>query len=58
MTDIPLVSNGHFEKIGAWLQILKIVRNSTLFYLLLDTHDSPAPWVRPHMEVQTMGLEF
>ena len=28
---------------GAWLQILQIVGNSTLFYPLFDTHDSPGP---------------
>ena len=33
--------NGHFEEIGAWLQILQMAGNSTLFYLSFDTHDSP-----------------
>ena len=38
---ISVNQNGHFEEMGAWLQILQIVGNSTLFYLLFDTHDSP-----------------
>ena len=40
---ILLNQNGHFEEMGAWLQILQIVGNSTLFSLLFDTHDSPGP---------------
>ena len=28
-----------FEEMGAWLRILQIVENSTLLYLLFDTHD-------------------
>ena len=28
-------------KMGAWLQILQVMGNSALFYLLIDTHDSP-----------------
>ena len=38
---IPEYKNGHFEEMAAWLQILQIVANSTLFYLSFDTHDSP-----------------
>ena len=38
---ISVNQNGHFEEMGAWLQILQILENSTLFYLLFDTHDSP-----------------
>ena len=38
---ILLNQNGHFEEMGAWLQILKIVGNSTLLYLFFDTHNSP-----------------
>ena len=38
---IPEYKNGHFEKMAAWLQILQVVGNSTLIYLLFDTHDSP-----------------
>ena len=38
---ISVNQNGHFEEMGALLQILQIVGNSTLFYLLFDTHDSP-----------------
>ena len=30
-----------YFKMAAWLQILKIVGDSTLFYLSFDTHDSP-----------------
>ena len=37
---IPEYKNGHFEKMAAWSQILQIVGNSTLFYLLFDTHGS------------------
>ena len=33
--------NGHFEEIRGWLQILELGSNSTIFYLLFDTHDSP-----------------
>ena len=33
--------NGHFEEIREWLQILELGYNSTIFYLLFDTHDSP-----------------
>ena len=33
--------NGHFEEMGAWLQILLIVGHSTLFYLIFDTHNGP-----------------
>ena len=39
--DISVNQNGHFEEIGTWLQILQIVGNSTLFYLLFDTKDIP-----------------
>ena len=38
---IPEYKNGHFEEMGAWSQILQIVGNFTLFYLSIDTHDSP-----------------
>ena len=38
---ISVNQNGHFEEMGAWLQILQIVGNSTLFYLLFDTYHSP-----------------
>ena len=38
---IPEYKNGHFEEMAAWLQILEIVGNSTLIYLLFDTHDIP-----------------
>ena len=38
---ILLNQNGDFEEMGAWLQILQIVGNSTLFYLLFDNHHSP-----------------
>ena len=34
-------NNGHFEEIRGWLQILELGSNSTIFYLLFDTHDSP-----------------
>ena len=30
--------NGHFEEIRAWLQILEIGSNFTIFYLSFDTH--------------------
>ena len=30
--------NGHFEEIRAWLKILEIGSNSTIFYLTLDNH--------------------
>ena len=33
--------NGHFEEIRGWLQILELGSNSTIFYLLFDTNDSP-----------------
>ena len=33
--------NGHFEEIRGWLQILELESNSTIFYLLFDTPDSP-----------------
>ena len=33
--------NGHFDEIRGWLQILELGSNSTIFYLLFDTHDSP-----------------
>ena len=33
--------NGHFKEIRGWLQILELGSNSTIFYLLFDTHDSP-----------------
>jgi hypothetical protein len=38
---ISVNQNVHFEEMGAWLQILQIVENSTQFYKLFDTHDSP-----------------
>ena len=38
---ISVNQNGHFEEMAAWLQILQIVGNSTVFYLSFDTHDSP-----------------
>ena len=34
---IPEYKNGHFEEMAAWLQILKIVGNSTLIYLSFNT---------------------
>ena len=38
---ISVNQNGHFEEMESWLQILQIMGNFTLFYLLFDTHDSP-----------------
>ena len=38
---ISVNENGHFEEMGAWLQILQIVWHSTLFNVQFDTHDSP-----------------
>ena len=38
---ISVNQNGRFEELGAWMQILQIVANSTVFYLLFDNHDSP-----------------
>ena len=38
---IPEYKNGHFEEMAARLQILQIVGNSTLIYLLFNTHDTP-----------------
>ena len=38
---ISKYENGHFEEMAAWLQILQVVGNSTLFYLLFDANDSP-----------------
>ena len=38
---IPEYKNGHFEEMAAWSQILQTMGNSTLIYLLFDTHDSP-----------------
>ena len=35
---IPEYKKGHFEEMAAWSQILQIVGNSTLIYLLVDTH--------------------
>ena len=35
------VLKGHFEEMGAWLQILLIVGHSTLFYLIFDTYSGP-----------------
>ena len=38
---ISVKQNGHFEEMEARLQILQIVGNSALLYLLFDTQDSP-----------------
>ena len=52
---ISVNQNGHFDEMGAWLQILQIEGHSTIFYLLFDTHDSPGS-VRVYMEFHT--IEF
>ena len=38
---ISLSQNGHFDEMGACLQILQTVGNSTLLYLLFEIYDSP-----------------
>ena len=36
-----LYKNDRFEEVGAWPKILEKEPNSTIFYLIFDTHDSP-----------------
>ena len=47
---ISKCKNGHFEEIGALLQILQIMGNSTLFYLCIIWLPCQ-PWSHPHMEM-------
>ena len=45
-------------KMGAWLQILQVMGNSTLFYLLFDTHDIPGSIVIWKSNLLLKDLEF
>ena len=53
---ISVYKNGHFEKIGAWLQTLQMVGNSTLFCLSFDTHDSPGAFFIWKWEIYSSHL--